>query len=84
MMKDEEARRIVTMEAFKVADKKSQELTTKLIEVERDRKSTEVAFNGVEKHAKAQLKQAEADLAATRDQIKSLLKKLEEAEKAKD
>ena len=47
MMKNEEARRIVTVKAFKVADKKSQELTTKLIEVERDRKSTEATFNGV-------------------------------------
>ena len=32
MMKDEEARRITTVEAFMVADKKSQELTTKMTE----------------------------------------------------
>ena len=32
MMKDEEARRITAVEAFRVADKKSQELTTKMTE----------------------------------------------------
>ena len=46
MMKDEEARCIATVEAFRVVDKKSQELTTKLIEVERDKKSAEAALNG--------------------------------------
>ena len=45
MMKDEEARRITAMEAFRVADKKSQELTAKLIESERDKKSVMAALD---------------------------------------
>ena len=43
MMKDKEARCIVGMEAFRVANKKSQELTIKLTEAERDKKSVEAA-----------------------------------------
>ena len=42
-MKDEEARRIATVDTFKVADKKIQELNTQLIEVDRGRKSAESA-----------------------------------------
>ena len=49
MMKDEEVKRIVAVEAFRVADKKSQEITTKLTEVERDKKSAEAALDGAEK-----------------------------------
>ena len=49
MMKDEEARHIATMEAFRVVDKKSQESTTKLTEAERDRKSAKAALDGAEK-----------------------------------
>ena len=80
-------RRIVIVEAFRVANKKSQELTTKLTKAERDKKSVEAALDGAKKQAEAQRKQlhqAKADLATTRDQIKALSKKLEEAEKAKD
>ena len=87
MVKDEEARCIAAMESFKVADKKSQELTTKLTEVERDKRSAEATLDGAEKQAEAQrkqLRQTEADLAAARDQVKILSKKLEEVEKAKD
>ena len=53
MMKDEEARRIIAMEAFRVADKKSQELTAKLTESERDKKSIMAALDGAEKQAEA-------------------------------
>ena len=51
MMKDKEARRIAAMEAFRVTNKKSQELTAKLTEVERDKKSAEAALDGAEKQA---------------------------------
>ena len=86
-MKDEEARQITTMEAFRVADKKSQELTAKLIESERDKKSVMAALDVAEKQAEAQRKQlcqTKANLVADRDQVKILSKKLEEDEKAKD
>ena len=53
MMKDEEARRIAAMESLRVADKKSQKLTTKLTEVERDKRSAEAALDGAEKQVKA-------------------------------
>ena len=87
MMKDEEVKRIVAVEAFRVADKKSQEITTKLTGVERDRKSAKAALDGAEKQAGAQrkiLRQAEVDLTAAKDKKKVLSKKLEEAEKSKD
>ena len=87
MMKDEEVKRIVAVEAFRVVDKKSQEITTKLTGVERDRKSAKAALDGAEKQAGAQrkiLRQAEVDLTAAKDKKKVLSKKLEEAEKSKD
>ena len=49
MMKDEEVKCIVAVEAFRVVDKKSQEITTKLTEVEKDKKSAEAALDGAEK-----------------------------------
>ena len=57
MMKDEEAKRIAVVEAFRVVERKAQELTIKLTEVERDRKSAEAALDKVEKQAEAQHKQ---------------------------
>ena len=51
----------------------------KLIEVERDKRSVEVALDGAEKQAEAQhkqLRQTEADLATASDQVKILSKKL--------
>lgn len=48
-MKDEEARRIATVDAFKVAEMKIQELNTKITEADRGKKSTEAALQGVEK-----------------------------------
>lgn len=48
-MKDEKVRRIVVVDAFKVVEKKIQELNTKLTEVDREKKSAEAALQGVEK-----------------------------------
>ena len=86
-MKDEKAKHIATMEAFKVAKKKIQELNVKLTKADREKKSIEAALQGVEKQVEAQhkqLQQTEDELATTKDHIKVLKKKLEEAEKAKD
>ena len=66
MMKDEEARHIADVEAFRVAERKAQELTTKLAEVEREKKSVKIALNRAEKQVGAQRKQlhqAEAEQA---------------------
>lgn len=52
-MKDEEAKRIAAVEAFKVAEKKIQELNIKLIEVDREKKSTEAALQGAVKQVEA-------------------------------
>ena len=91
MIKDKEAKSITVVEAFRVAEEKAQELTTKLAEAEREKKRAEVALDRVEKQAETQCEQllqaeaeAEAELATAKDQIKALTKKLEEAEKAKD
>ena len=43
-MKEEEGRHIAAMDAFNVAEKRLQELTTKLNKVDRDKKSTEAAL----------------------------------------
>lgn len=53
IMKDEEARRIAAMEAFRVAVKKSQKLTTKLIEAERDKKNAKAALDRAKRQAEA-------------------------------
>ena len=49
MMKDEEARRIVAMEVFRVVERKTQELTIKLTEAEGENKSADAALDGAEK-----------------------------------
>ena len=49
MMKEEEARHIAVVEAFRVAEKKSQELTAKLTEAYKDKKSAEATLDGVER-----------------------------------
>ena len=43
-MKDEEPRRIVAVEAFKVVEKKIQELNVKLTEANQEKKSVEAAL----------------------------------------
>jgi len=75
------------MEAFNVAEKSLMELKTQLSQSENDRKSTTTALEGAERQAETQCKQlcqAELDLASTKEQNKILMKKLEEAKKAKD
>ncbi|KAK9986691.1 hypothetical protein SO802_031642 [Lithocarpus litseifolius] len=57
VMKDEEARCIAAVEAFRVVDRKAQELTTKLTEAGREKKNAEAALDGAEKQAEAQRKQ---------------------------
>ena len=87
MMKDEEARRIATMEAFRVADKKPRSWPWSLLKLKEIKKSAEVALDGAKRQSEAQrkqLRQAEDDLSTARNQIKILTKKLEEAEKAKE
>ena len=56
-MKDEKAKHIATIEAFKVAKKKIQELNVKLTKANREKKSIKVALQGVEKQVEAQHKQ---------------------------
>ena len=86
-MKDEEARRIAAVEAFKVADKREKETDAKLIEAQRNWKSAEAAMDNIERQAETQCKQlclTEDELTTAQDQIKLLKKKLKDAEKAKD
>ena len=87
MMKEEDGGCTAVVKAFELAEKKSQELTAKLIEIDRDKKSAEATLDMAERQAKAQrkqLRQAKDDLSAARGQIKILTKKLEEAEKDKE
>ena len=56
-MKEKEGRRIAAVDTFNVADKRIQELTTKLNEVDKDKKIAEAALQGVEKQAESQRKQ---------------------------
>ena len=56
-MKDEESRQIAAIEAFNVVEKRVKELNAKLTEVEREKKSVEVALEGVERQVETQRKQ---------------------------
>ena len=70
-----------------MADKKIQELTTKLNEADRDKKSAEAALQGVERQAESQRKQLRQDedqLSIAKEQIGGLKKNLEKAKKAND
>ena len=85
-MKEEEGRRNVVVEAFNVAEKRIQELKSKLLEEERERKSVVVAFDSAKRQFEGQrvlLYNAKDQLAASNAQVVALKKKLEEAEKAK-
>jgi len=86
-MKEEEAKCIAAVDAFNVADKNIQELTTKLNKVDQDKKSVEAALQGAERQAESQRKQlhqTEDQLTATKEQIGVLKKKLEKAKKTKE
>ena len=56
-MKEEEGRRIVVVDAFNMAEKRLQELTTKLNKTDRDKKSVEAALQGAKRQAESQRKQ---------------------------
>lgn len=71
-MKDDEARRIAAVDAFKVVKKSIQDLNTKLTEADQGRKSAEAALGVVERQVETQrkqLRQVKAELATTKDQI---------------
>ena len=57
MIKEEEGRRIAAVDAFNVAEKRVQELKTKLAKAERDKKSADSALEGAERQAESQRKQ---------------------------
>ena len=83
-MKDEEGRRIATMKAFSLVEKRIQELNNQLTEADRERKSVKATLHVVEKQAKTQHKQLhliEDLLSAAKKQIRTLKMKLEEAER---
>ena len=52
-MKEEVGRRVAAVKAFELVEKKSQDLNAKLVEANQDKKSAEVALDGVEKQAEA-------------------------------
>ena len=53
-MKEEEGRHIATVEEFTLAEQRIKDLNTKLIEVNRDKKSVEAALEGAERQANSQ------------------------------
>ena len=70
-----------------MVEKSLKDLKVQLSQSENDRKSSVTTLEGAERQAKTQhkqLRQVEFDLVSTREQNKVLMKKLEEAEKAKD
>ena len=86
-MKEEEGRRNAAVEAFNLAKKSIQELKNKLLEEERERKSTAATLDSAERQVEGQrvlLHKVEDQLAASKAQIVVLKKKMEEAEKARE
>ena len=84
-MKEEEGRRNAAVEAFNAAEKSIQELKSRLLEEERERKRAAAALDSAKRQVKRQrvlIRNAEDQLAASKAQIVTLKKKLEEAEKA--
>ena len=70
-----------------MAEKSIQELKSKLIEEERERKIATAALDSAERQAEGQhvlLHNVKDQLAASKEQIIALKKKLEEVKKAKD
>ena len=53
-MKEEEGRRIATLDAFQVAEKSNKDLKAKLAEEEKERKYAAVALSSVKKQAESQ------------------------------
>ena len=54
LAKDEEGRRIATMKAFEIVNKKSQDLTAKLAKADHAKKSAKAALDVVERQAEGQ------------------------------
>ena len=82
-MKEEEERQIAAVEAFSFAEKRIQELNTKLTKAGRDKKSAEAALQGAKRQVESQRKQlcqTEDQLTAVKEQIGALKKKQEEIE----
>ena len=70
-----------------MVEKSNQELKNKLTKVERDKRSVEATLDNAERQAEGQrvlLGLVEDQLAASKEQIVNLKKKLEEAENARD
>ena len=70
-----------------MVEKSNQELKNKLTKVERDKRSAEATLDNAERQAEGQrvlLGLVEDQLAASKEQIVNLKKKLEEAENARD
>ena len=68
-MKEEEGRQIEAVDAFHVAEKSNKKLKSKLIEVERGKRSAEAALDNAERQAEGQrvlLHQAEDHLATSK------------------
>jgi len=85
-MKEEEGRHNVAVEAFNITEKRIQELKSKLLKEERERKSAAAALDSTKRQVEGQrvlLYNAEDQLAASKAQVIALKKKLKEAEKAK-
>ena len=75
------------MDAFYVAEKSNQDLKAKLIEAKWERKSATIALDNVEGQAKGQrvlLRNAKDQLAASKEQIITLKKRLKEVKKVKN
>ena len=86
-MKEEEGRRNAVVEAFDAAEKSIQELKSRLFEEERERKSAAATLDSANRQVEGQrvlIRNAEDQLAASKAQIVTLKKKLEEAEKARE
>lgn len=84
-MKEEEGQRIAAVDAFLLAQKRIQDLNTKLTKAGREKMSVEAALQGAERQAESQRKQlcqTKDQLAIANEQIGTLKKKLAEAEKA--
>ena len=84
-MNEEEGPQIATVEAFTLTEQRIKDFNTKLIEAIKEKKSTKVTLEGVERQAQTQhqqLRQTEDQLTTTKEQIGALKKKLEEAEEA--
>ena len=84
-MNEEEGPQIATVEAFTLAEQRIKDFNTKLTEAIKEKKSTKVTLEGVERQAQTQhqqSRQTEDQLTTTKEQIGALKKKLEEVEEA--